>query len=133
MGTSIAQATQDDEDAPLHAMAANIPAGTKPRNEAKAQGSPDWPHWQVTMAKEVSELTVKHTWELVNALLGVNIVGSRWTYWPKHNTSGAIAHYKAHLVMQGFMQATGINLRHNLRTHGQIHLNLHCTGPCHTE
>ena len=48
-------------------------------------------------------------WELVDAPLGINIVGSRWTYQLKHNTSGAITCYKAHLVAQGFTQATGID------------------------
>ena len=56
-GTSIAKATWDDTHAPLHAMAANIPAGTKPRKKAKAWGSLDWLHWQDVIAKEVSELT----------------------------------------------------------------------------
>src|SRR5882724_12891588 len=105
----MAEATRDDTHAPLHAMAANIPARTKPRNKAKAGGSLDWPHWQDAMAKEVSELTTKHTWELVNTPLGVNIMGSRWTYWLKHDASGAITHYKAHLVAQGFTQAAGID------------------------
>jgi len=76
----IAEATQNDTDAPLYAMAANILAGTEPRNEAKAQGTLDWLHWQDTMEKEASELTVKNTWELVDAPLGINIIRSRWTY-----------------------------------------------------
>jgi len=111
-GTSIAKAAQDDTDAPPYAMVASIPAGTEPRNEAEAQGSPDWLHWQDTMAKEVSELTTKHTWELVDTPLSINIIGSRWTYWLKHDTSGAITRYKAHLVAQGFTQATSID--HNM-------------------
>jgi len=71
-------------------MSASILAGTEPRNEAEAQGSPDWPHWQDAMAKEVSELTAKYTWEVGDAPLGTNIVGSRWTYWLKCNASGTI-------------------------------------------
>jgi len=90
-------------------MLASIPAGTEPKNKAEAWGSPDWLCWEDAMAKEVSELTTKHTWELVDAPLGVNIMGSRWTYQLKHNANGDIVHYKAHLVAQGFTQATGIN------------------------
>ena len=48
-------------------------------------------------------------WELVNTPLGINIVGSRWTYWLKCDTSRAITCYKACLVAQGFTQAAGIN------------------------
>jgi len=68
-------------------MLASIPAGVEHKSEAKAWGSPDWPHWKDAMAKEVSELTTKHTWELVDAPLGVNIMGSRWTYQLKHNAN----------------------------------------------
>jgi len=90
-------------------MLASIPAGAEPKNEAKAWGSPDWPLWEEAMAKEVSELAVKHTWELVDAPPGTNIVGSRWTYQLKCNTNGNIIRYKAHLVMQGFTQAAGVD------------------------
>jgi len=76
--------------------------GVKPKSEAQAQGSPDWLHWESAMAKEVSELTAKHTWELVDAPPGVHIVGSRWTYLLKHDANGDIICYKARLVAQGF-------------------------------
>ena len=90
-------------------MSTSIPAGTEPKNKAEARGSPDWPHWQDTMAKEVSELTAKHTWEVIDAPPGTNIVGSRWTYRLKRNANREIARYQAHLVAQGFTQATRID------------------------
>ena len=90
-------------------MSTSIPAGTEPKNKVEAQGSPNWPHWQDAMAKEVSGLTAKHTWEVVDTPPGTNIVGSRWTYWLKHNVNGEITHYKACLVAQGFTQATGVD------------------------
>jgi len=90
-------------------MLASIPAGTEPQNEAKAWGSPNWPPLQGTMVKEVSELTSKQTWEVVDALPNTNIVGSQWTYHLKHNVNRTIACYKACLVAQGFTQAAGVN------------------------
>jgi len=38
-----------------------------------------------------------------------NIVRSRWTYRLKRDTSGAIAHYKARLVVQGFTQTLSVD------------------------
>jgi len=90
-------------------MLASIPAGVEHKSEAKAWGSPDWPHWEGAMAKEVSELTAKHTWELVDVPPGVNIIGSRWTYQLKPNANGDIIRYKARLVAQGFTQAAGVD------------------------
>ena len=55
-GASVAEATQDNVYTPLYAMAARIPAGTEPINEAKAHGSLDWPHWKDAMAREVSKM-----------------------------------------------------------------------------
>jgi len=61
------------------------------------------------MRKEIDELTSKKTWSLVKAPVGINVVGSRWTYRLKRDTHGAIAHYKARLVAQGFTQTHGID------------------------
>jgi len=61
------------------------------------------------MVKEVSELTTKCTWELVDAPPGVNIVRSRWTYQLKRDASGTFTRYKARLVVQGFTQAAGLD------------------------
>jgi len=78
---SIMEAPDEGTNIPQYAMSVSIPTGTEPRNKVEAWGSPNWPHWQDAMAKEVSELTTKHTWEVVDAPPGTNIVGSRWTYW----------------------------------------------------
>ena len=58
-----------------------------------------------------------------NAPLGVNIVRSRWTYQLKHNVDGDIIHYKAHLVAQGFTQATSVDYDATFTLMGKFVLN----------
>src|SRR5882724_8413994 len=92
-----------------YTLSAAIPTGTEPHNEREACSSPDWPHWCRAMQAEVSELLSKQMWTLVNAPMGTNIIGSRWTYHLKRDARRAIACYKARLVVQGFTQTHGIN------------------------
>ena len=63
------------------------------------------------MSREISELaqTQKQTWAIVDAPPDANIVGSRRTYRLKMDASGAIAHYKARLIAQGFTQTLGVD------------------------
>ena len=90
-------------------MSMSIPAGMEPKNEQEARGSPDWPQWHAAMKKEISELTEKNTWTIVDAPAGTNIISSRWTYQLKRDAQGAIARYKARLIAQGFTQVHGID------------------------
>jgi len=61
------------------------------------------------MQKEISELIHKQTWDVVDAPPDTNVIGSWWTYQLKRDVHSAIAHYKAHLVAQGFTQTHGID------------------------
>ena len=106
---SIAEIYSDEDNVCDYAMSVSIPAGTEPKNEWEARGSPDWPQWHAAMKKEISELTEKNTWTVVDAPAGTNIIGSRWMYWLKRDAQGAIARYKARLIAQGFTQAHGID------------------------
>jgi len=92
-----------------YAMAVCIKAGVEPKNGAEARTSPDWPHWEEAMHREIAELQGKGTWEVVSRPQGANIVGSRWTYHLKHDTNGTIVRYKARLVAQGFTQSFGVD------------------------
>src|SRR5882724_13008073 len=51
--TSITETPDEGTNIPQYAMSTSIPAGTEPKNKGEAQGSPNWPHWQDAMAKEV--------------------------------------------------------------------------------
>src|SRR5882724_6526766 len=61
------------------------------------------------MQNEISKLVRKQTWDIVDAPPDTNIIGSRWTYHLKRDVHGAIMHYKACLVAQGFTQTLGID------------------------
>ena len=49
------------------------------------------------------------TWEVVDIPKNVNIVGSKWVFKAKKDSSRNIVCYKAHLVAQGFSQVPGVN------------------------
>jgi hypothetical protein len=83
--------------------------GLEPRNLAEAKRGPDWLRWKEGMEEELSALQEYKTWEIVDDPKNVNIVGCRWTYVLKKDSSGNITRYKACLVMQGFSQVLGID------------------------
>jgi len=61
------------------------------------------------MSREISELAQKRTWAIMDAPPDTNIVGSRWTYSLKRDASGAITHYNARLIAQGFTQTLRVD------------------------
>ena len=63
----------------------------------------DWLLW------EKATLKAAGTWDLVEALEGVNVVGSKWVFRAKKDATGKIVCYKARLVVQGFSQIPGVD------------------------
>ena len=49
------------------------------------------------------------TWEVVDIPKNMNIVGSKWVFKAKKDSSGNVVRYKACLVAQGFSQVPGVN------------------------
>ena len=81
----------------------------KPSSLTEAKHHLDWADWEQALAEELSTLHEAGTWELVELLPGVNIVGSKWVFRAKKNAKGNIMCKKARLVAQGFSQIPGIN------------------------
>ena len=59
------------------------------------------------MKVEMDALNQNKTWDVVPVPSNQNIVGSKWVYKIKRDSSGNIAKYKARLVAQGFSQQPG--------------------------
>ena len=106
---SIAEVTEDNLTTTDYALSASILANTELLNEWEACGRPNWPHWCKAMQKEINELTHKRTWTIVNAPIDTKVFGSRWMYQLNQDAIGAICHFKAHCVVQGFTQTHGID------------------------
>ena len=83
--------------------------GLEPRSLNEAKKSPDWPRWKEAMDEELAALEAHNTWEVVDKLKNINIVGCHWTFVVKKDAAGNIIRYKARLVTQGFSQVQGIN------------------------
>ena len=81
----------------------------KPTSFADVQRHPDKLDWWRVIEKEYTTLTDMGTWRLEAAPPGANIVGSKWTYKAKWDTSSAVIHKKACLVAQGFSQVPKVN------------------------
>ena len=56
---------------------------------------------------EYKSLMDHGTWELVQLPTDKKLVGSRWAFQAKHDSTGAVERYKAQFVAQGFTQVFG--------------------------
>ncbi|CAI7791831.1 unnamed protein product [Closterium sp. NIES-53] len=64
---------------------------------------------KAAMEEEIRSLIGMGTWELVERLLGVNIMKSRWVLTTKYHIDDTVEREKARLVVKGFMQVYGTN------------------------
>ena len=92
---------------PLMALAGN--AGADPTNLNDARSHKDWPEWDASINWELEQHVNLRMWDLVEPPDGANIVGSRFVFHYKHDSSGKVAAYKTRLIAQGFSQAAGID------------------------
>ena len=81
----------------------------EPRSLAEARKRPDWPLWEKAIHEELATLRAAGTWEVVDAPVGVNVVGSKWVFRAKKDAAGNVVRYKARLVAQGFSQVPGVD------------------------
>ena len=71
--------------------------------------STDPDRWMVPMQVEMDTLKRKHTWDLVKAPAGANIMDSMWVYDIKWDGEGNRIKDKARLVGKGYTQQLGID------------------------
>ena len=70
----------------------------------EALKGPNAKHWQHVMDEKIATIKKNSTWELVNPLIGANIIWSHFILKVKCDEKGEIACYKAQLVTNGNMQ-----------------------------
>ena len=80
-----------------------------PETIQKARTLDDWPEWDLSIRKELTQHKRMGTWILVEPPDDANIVGSRMVLRYKRNEAGEIASRKSRFVAQGFSQAEGID------------------------
>jgi len=110
-----------DSDFDLHevrpvgsAMAIQIEDGTSdddPVTLAQAIAHPDWPKWKEAMDEELALMAKYSVWDVVEEPEDTNIIGCRWVFRIKQDSSGKILKYRARLVAQGFTQIPGVNFQ----------------------
>ena len=61
------------------------------------------------MDKEITQLENTSTWELTELLADHKPIKCKWVLKVKRDHTGAITHYKVHLVAKGFSQIPGID------------------------
>ena len=70
----------------------------EPQSLTEAKQYPDWQLWERAIEEELMPLREAGTWEVVDIPKNINIVGSKWDFKAKKDSSGNIVRYKAHLV-----------------------------------
>jgi hypothetical protein len=86
----------------------------EPQTYDKAMKSPDADEWVKAMEFELNALQKMQVWDEVQPPAKTNIVGSKWVYRYKYNSSGLIIKRRARLVAQGFTQIFGVDYDENI-------------------
>jgi len=81
----------------------------EPCSLAEVKRRPDWHLWEKAINEELATLKAAGTWRMEEAPAGANIIGSKWVFKAKKDSTGNIARYKARLVAQGFSQIGGVD------------------------
>jgi hypothetical protein len=93
-----------------YAIAAEIgeTKALEPRSLAEAKRQPYWHLWEKAIQEELATLKTAGTWKLVDAPERANVVGSKWVFQAKKDTTRNVVRYKACLLTQGFSQVPGV-------------------------
>ena len=62
----------------------------EPHNLAEAKQLSDWPLWKQAIHEELDTLCTASTWTLEHAPPRANIIGSKWVFKAKKDTSGKV-------------------------------------------
>jgi hypothetical protein len=65
--------------------------------------------WKEDMVEEMKPLHKNETWDLVELPSGRNLVGRKWVFKKKMNTTGQVKKFKARLVAKGYSQVEAVD------------------------
>jgi hypothetical protein len=65
--------------------------------------------WKKAMEEEMGSLRNNDTWDLVEFLIGIITIGSKWLFKRKTNVVGCVEKFKAQVVAKGYSQVKGVN------------------------
>jgi hypothetical protein len=66
-------------------------------------------HWRKAMMDELKATKENHTWSLTELPQDCRAIGLKWVFKVKKNECGAVARYKARLVVKGYAQRRGVD------------------------
>jgi hypothetical protein len=66
-------------------------------------------HWRKAMMDELKATKENHTWSLTELPQDRRDIGLKWVFKVKKNECGAVARYKARLVVKGYAQRRGVD------------------------
>lgn len=95
------------EDYAVLALNAEAYVEDVPETIEEIQKSENKAEWMEAVNKELDSLESNNTWTLVNAPRNVNVIGCKWIFKLKRDSSGNISKYKARLVAKRCAQSKG--------------------------
>ena len=75
----------------------------------EALGGGERKEWIEAIEAELNQIEKLHTWDLIDAPHGTNVIPSRYVFRRKRDADGNIARYKARLVAKGYKQEFGVD------------------------
>jgi hypothetical protein len=129
----------DDADTELVCAVATGLAQLETKTPAtwrEAMKSEDAPHWRVATDKEMAGCEQMGVWELVprsSVPKWQTIIGCKWVFKIKTDSSGAVDVYKARITPKGFLQKYGTNFFETFAATGKyksLRLGLAITAAC---
>ncbi|KAI7944398.1 hypothetical protein MJO28_010093 [Puccinia striiformis f. sp. tritici] len=78
-----------------------------PNHLHHALASPHATEWRKAAELELNQLEKLEVWEVVEAHKGIKVIGARWVFALKRDSTGVIVRFKARYVARGFNQRPG--------------------------
>jgi transposase InsO family protein len=106
---SMADGSERDARSDLTMANAHLAEISEPQFFRQATMGPDSDKWTDAIDNEMSALNRNETWDIVDKPSDRKVIGSKWVFKIKYDSTGNIEKYKARLVAKGFSQIEGLD------------------------